>query len=218
MSAAQRLTLLGEVQACRKCPHGSTRKQVVFAKGDPLSTVAFVGEAPGADEDEQGLPFVGAAGQYLDGMITAMREHASAEGIAFPDDLYFCNVLKCRPPGNKLLADHSDVDACASWLWKQLALLPNLRVVVCVGKTACVAFIGAKDGSIPPRKDMTMSWLRMHAHVETVGMQPANYDLISRGVRGYPVYHSSYLLRQPNNAALRLEAWEDLKLALEALR
>ncbi len=93
--------LSGECSDCRRCPHGATRKQAVFSKGDPLSALAFVGVAPGADEDEQGLPFVGGAGRYLDCMIVAMRGYARAQGVAFPEDPYFCNVLKCRPPGNK---------------------------------------------------------------------------------------------------------------------
>ena len=74
MSTTKRLTLLGQVQACRACAHGSTRKQVVFAKGDPLSSLCFVGEAPGAEEDETGLPFVGDAGKLLDKQIAAIAQ------------------------------------------------------------------------------------------------------------------------------------------------
>lgn len=143
MSTTKRLTLLGQVQACRACAHGSTRKQVVFAKGDPLSSLCFVGEAPGAEEDETGLPFVGDAGKLLDKQIAAMREYAAGIGVDFPASPYVCNVLKCRPPGNKLLSDGSDIAACSAHLWTQLRLLPNLRVIVALGKDAAQTFHSA---------------------------------------------------------------------------
>ena len=163
MSTTKRLTLLGQVQACRACAHGSTRKQVVFAKGDPLSSLCFVGEAPGAEEDETGLPFVGDAGKLLDKQIAAMREYAAGIGVDFPASPYVCNVLKCRPPGNKLLSDGSDIAACSAHLWTQLRLLPNLRVIVALGKVASLTLLGATEGSIPKRSAMTMEWLRKHA-------------------------------------------------------
>jgi DNA polymerase len=202
---------------CRRCPHGATRKQVVFAKGDPLSTLAFVGEAPGEDEDEQGLPFVGDSGRLLDKMIDAMRGYAQADGIAFPDEPYVCNVLKCRPPGNKLLKDSSDVAACSDWLWQQLRLLSNLRVIVALGKTASIALLGATESSIPPKSSMTISWLRTHAAADPPGALPIKLAPYTT-VRFWPTYHPSYLLRQPNRKELRIASWEDLKRAVEALR
>lgn len=202
---------------CRKCPHGSTRRQVVFSKGDPLSPLAFVGEAPGEDEDEQGEPFVGASGNLLDRQIAAMRKHAEEQGIAFPAAPYVCNVVKCRPPGNKLLKDGSDVAVCSDWLWQQLRLLPNLRVIVALGKVASIALLGATEGSIPSKSAMTMEWLRKHAHAEPLGALPAWLESYTK-VRFWPTFHPSYLLRQPNRKDLRQQSWDDLKRAVEALR
>ena len=106
--------LAEQCAACRGCPHGETRTQTVFAKGDPLSALCFVGEAPGEEEDAQGLPFVGDSGRFLDRQIAAMREYAAGIDVEFPASPYICNVLKCRPPGNKLLADGADIAACST--------------------------------------------------------------------------------------------------------
>jgi len=206
--------LQDEVQACRRCAHGSTRTQIVFAKGDPLSPLCFVGEAPGEEEDAQG--------KLLDKQVAAMREYAAAQGIAFPADPYVC---KCRPPGNKLLHNGSDIETCRSHLWRQLRELPNLRVLVALGKTAAIALMGLSEESIPRASAVTMAWLREHAHADPVGAlplsgrgQPTSWPLLERGVRVYPTYHPAYLLRQPNNAELHRAVWADLKLAVEALR
>lgn len=89
------LTVLSaKCSECHCCPHALTRKQVVFSKGDPLSTLAFVGEAPGADEDEQGIPFVGQAGRLLDKQIQAMRDYAAELSIAFPASPYVCKCTQ----------------------------------------------------------------------------------------------------------------------------
>lgn len=196
MSTTKRLTLLGQVQACRACAHGSTRKQVVFAKGDPLSSLCFVGEAPGAEEDEQGIPFVGDAGKLLDKQIAAMREYAAGIGVDFPASPYVCNVLKCRPPNNKLLSDGSDIAACSAHLWAQLRLLPNLRVIVALGRVAAQTLFPHFDLAQPV--------------VQTLGGQVT--------FRCVPTYHPAYLLRRRNDTALHAEAWADLKRAVEALR
>ena len=217
MSTTKRLTLLGQVQACRACAHGSTRKQVVFAKGDPLSSLCFVGEAPGAEEDETGLPFVGDAGKLLDKQIAAMREYAAGIGVDFPASPYVCNVLKCRPPGNKLLSDGSDIAACSAHLWTQLRLLPNLRVIVALGKVASITLLGATEDSIPKRSAMTMEWLRKHAAADPPGALPFKLEPYTH-VRFWPTYHPAYLLRRRNDTALHAEAWADLKCAVEALR
>ena len=214
MSTTKRLTLLGQVQACRACAHGSTRKQVVFAKGDPLSSLCFVGEAPGAEEDETGLPFVGDAGKLLDKQIAAMREYAAGIGVDFPASPYVCNVLKCRPPGNKLLSDGSDIAACSAHLWTQLRLLPNLRVIVALGKVASLTLLGAPHDWIV---SATMEWLRKHAAADPPGALPFKLEPYTH-VRFWPTYHPAYLLRRRNDTALHAEAWADLKRAVEALR
>jgi len=200
------VSLAQECAACRRCPHGETRTQTVFAKGDPLSTLCFVGEAPGEEEDAQGLPFVGDSGRFLDRQIAAMREYAASISIEFPASPYVCNVLKCRPPGNKLLKDGSDIAACSPHLWAQLRSLPNLRVIVAVGRVAAQTLLGSEE---------TISKLRGKVY------------LIARKHRIFtdqgtpfcvPIYHPAYLLRRRNDKALHAEAWADLKRVVEGLR
>ena len=210
-------TLAQECAACRRCPHGETRTQTVFAKGDPLSTLCFVGEAPGEEEDAQGLPFVGDSGRFLDQQIAAMREYAARIGVEFPASPYVCNVLKCHPPGNKLLADGSDIAACSAHLWAQLRLLPNLRVIVALGKVASLTLLGATENSTPKRSEMTMAWLRQHAAADPPGALPIKLEPYTP-VRFWPTYHPAYLLRRRNDKALHAEAWADLKRAVEGLR
>ena len=193
-------TLAQECTACRQCPHGETRTQTVFAKGDPLSTLCFVGEAPGEEEDAQGIPFVGDSGKLLDKQIAAMREYAAAQGIAFPANPYVCNVLKCRPPGNRLLKDGSDIAACSPHLWAQLRSLPNLRVIVAVGRVAAQTLLSSEE---------TISKLRGSISPIAVGRL---------AVLCVPIYHPAYLLRRRNDKALHAEAWADLKRVVEGLR
>ena len=194
MSTTKRLTLLGQVQACRACAHGSTRKQVVFAKGDPLSSLCFVGEA----------------GKLLDKQIAAMREYAASIGVEFPASPYVCNVLKCRPPGNKLLSDGSDIAACSTHLWTQLRLLPNLRVIVALGRVAAQTLLASEE---PIGKLHGLSF--PHFDLAQPIVQTLGGQVVFRCV---PTYHPAYLLRRRNDTALHAEAWADLKRAVEALR
>lgn len=203
--------LQNEVQACRRCAHGSTRTQIVFAKGDPLSPLCFVGEAPGEEEDAQGIPFVGDSGKLLDKQIAAMREYAASQGIAFPAEPYVCNVLKCRPPGNKLLKDGSDIAACSEHLWAQLRALPNLRIIVALGKTAAQTLLGSEQ---PIGKLRGQALPSVGADVSDLELKPRLDQIVYIA----PTYHPAYLLRQPNNKELSREVWADLKRAVEALR
>jgi len=133
------MTPLEELKAkaknCRACRLAETRTQVVFSRGNPEARLMFVGEAPGADEDKQGLPFVGKAGQLLDRIL-------EAAGID-PDEVYITNVVKCRPPGNRTpLPD--EVKVCT-----QLWLLPEIEIVrpqiiVPLGSVATQFFLGQK--------------------------------------------------------------------------
>jgi len=199
------LALIGTCAECTRCPHYQSRKQVVFSRGDERSTLAFVGEAPGADEDAQGKPFSSgwisgdpSSSVLLDKMIAKMRAHAAEIGVAFPEQPYICNVLKCRPPGNKLLNDGSDIAACSQWLWQQLRLLPNVRVIVALGRVAAQTLL---------QTDTAIGKLR-----GVVGLTCAlNVPVIA-------TWHPSYLLRQPNNKQPRQESWSDLQRAVEALR
>ena len=211
MSTLQNLA--EECTACRRCPHGETRTQTVFAKGDPLSTLCFVGEAPGEEEDAQGLPFVGNSGRFLVRQITAMREYAASIGVEFPASPYVCNVLKCRPPGNRLLSNSSDIAACSPHLWAQLRSLPNLRVIVAVGRVAAQTLLSSEETISKLRGKVYHSW-DADAGNNLIQLAPEG----SRFPVCVPVYHPAYLLRRRNDKALHAEAWADLKRVVEGLR
>jgi len=179
------------VLACEKCPHlVRTRTQVVFGVGNPEAELMFVGEAPGADEDEQGEPFVGKAGQLLTKIIQAMGFERS--------DIYIANVLKCRPDmpagesGNRK-PKPAEMATCLPWLGEQIALV-RPKVIVALGATATEGLLG--DTS--PMRDLRGRWLDF---------------------RGTPVmvtYHPAYLLRNQSLSEKR-KVWEDMLLALEKL-
>ncbi len=123
------------VAACEKCPLHTTRTRAVPGEGSPRARLMFVGEAPGADEDQQGRPFVGRAGQLLDKMIAAM-------GFA-RDEVFIANVLKCRPPGNRD-PQPQEVAACLPYLRAQLALV-RPEIICSLGKHSAHALLGRKD-------------------------------------------------------------------------
>ena len=131
--------LQDEVQACRQCPHGETRTQTVFAKGDPLSTLCFVGEAPGEEEDAQGFPSWATPGRFRPSDCRDARIRGEHRRVSGPASPYVCNVLKCRPPGNKLLKDGSDIAACSEHLWAQLRSLPTCGSSWRSGSQTCSA-------------------------------------------------------------------------------
>jgi DNA polymerase len=111
---------------CEKCQLGTTRIKFVFGVGNPQADIVFVGEAPGADEDAQGEPFVGRAGQLLNKILEAI--HFKRE------EVYICNILKCRPPNNRD-PEPNEIDQCEPYLWKQLELLKP-KIIVCLGRIA----------------------------------------------------------------------------------
>jgi uracil-DNA glycosylase len=128
--------LAATANACTKCPLAETRTQVVFGVGSPDADLVFVGEGPGAEEDKQGIPFVGRAGQLLTRLI---------DGIGFTrDDVYICNVVKCRPPGNRDPLP-AEIEACRPYLEAQLDFLEP-RVVVTLGNFATRLLLGTKEG------------------------------------------------------------------------
>jgi DNA polymerase len=132
-----RLALLAEeVRACTRCVLHEKRNKTVFSRGDPFAELAFVGEGPGADEDMQGAPFVGAAGQLLDRMIAAMGYRR--------DDVYVANIVKCRPPNNRkpLVVD---LASCTPFLAQQLGLVKPM-VIVALGATAVQGLCGTTEG------------------------------------------------------------------------
>lgn len=175
---------IGDCKRCRLC---EGRHSIVFGSGNESARLVFVGEGPGADEDAQGIPFVGRAGQLLTQMID---NTAAKEGIPIRrGDVYICNVVKCRPPENRTpLPD--EMDTCGEFLYRQLMTIKPKAICV-LGATAMKALLNTKEGITRSRG----KWYKW------------------RDIPVMVTYHPSYLLRQYNQQAKR-EAWEDLKAAL----
>jgi DNA polymerase len=124
---------------CTRCVlHKQGRKQIVFGVGNPRADIMFVGEGPGADEDQQGEPFVGRAGQLLNNMISAM-------GIR-REDVYIANVVKCRPPGNRT-PEREECDTCSPFLIRQIAAV-RPKIVVALGAVAAKTLLGVNDAMV----------------------------------------------------------------------
>ncbi len=121
---------------CQRCKLAGTRKHIVFGEGNPHAAVVFIGEGPGADEDEQGRPFVGRAGQLLNRMLQAV-------GLK-REEVYICNVVKCRPPGNRP-PEKDEVEACSPFLFRQVAAIKP-RLICCLGAPAMRTVLGLKEG------------------------------------------------------------------------
>jgi DNA polymerase len=135
--AATLRTLATEVAACRRCGLCATRTQTVFSDGSPEARILFVGEAPGADEDAQGVPFVGRAGQLLTRMIE--------EGMGLSrKDVYICNVLKCRPPDNRN-PEPTEIASCRGYLETQIETL-RPEAIVALGKFAAQFLLETEEG------------------------------------------------------------------------
>jgi uracil-DNA glycosylase len=133
----QRLQVLAEeIRPCTRCGLSQHRKQTVFARGTGSSGVCFIGEGPGADEDAQGFPFVGKAGQLLDRMILAMGFER--------DEVYVCNIVKCRPPDNRK-PEPDEMAACMPYLNEQIELVAP-QVIVALGATAVQGLLGTSEG------------------------------------------------------------------------
>ena len=184
--AAQRADALQaireEIGDCRRCPLHKGRNQLVFADGDANAKLMFVGEGPGADEDAQGLPFVGRAGQLLNNMITAM-------GLK-REQVYICNVVKCRPPGNRT-PEPEEAHTCLPFLFRQIDVV-RPQVIVALGATAATYLLGARQ---------PLAGLRGRVHAV-------------RGTQLIVTYHPAYLLRDPRQ---KKEAWADLQIAMKEL-
>ena len=134
-----------EICTCTRCPLGATRNQFVFGSGDSNAGIMFVGEAPGADEDQSGLPFVGAAGQLLTKIIEAM-------GLS-REEVYICNIIKCRPPGTRD-PQPEEIAQCEPYLKRQIDLVQP-RVLCTLGRFAAQTLL---------RSDQTMGRLRQSEH------------------------------------------------------
>jgi uracil-DNA glycosylase len=179
--------ILEDIGDCKRCRLHEGRNKLVFGVGNEKAPLVFVGEGPGADEDEQGIPFVGRAGQLLTQMI---ENTAKKEGISLKrSDVYICNVVKCRPPGNRT-PEPDEMETCGQFLYRQLSAIQP-KAIVALGGTAARAVTGHKEGVTKMRG----KWFKW------------------RDIPVMVTYHPSYLLRPYNESAKR-EAWEDLKKVL----
>jgi len=152
-------TLASAAAACTRCRLSETRRSVVFGEGSPTPTVLFVGEGPGAEEDQTGRPFVGEAGRLLEAMLAALGWRR--------DQVYIANVVKCRPPGNRD-PEEDEMTACASFLERQIELLEP-RVIVALGRFAARRLIGSQ-GSLA---SMRGRWFSMRGIPLLVTYHPA---------------------------------------------
>ena len=181
----ERISRLAEVQKqvaqCRLCPElAETRTQTVFGVGNPQAKILFIGEAPGADEDRLGEPFVGRAGQLLNDIIKACRLNR--------EDLYICNVLRCRPPGNRLPAPQ-EASNCRQYLDAQIAIV-NPDYIVCWGSCAAQNLLAKQ---VP------------------IGKLRGQFFRYGRA-KVLCTYHPSYLLRNP---PAKKDVWADMKFLFQ---
>jgi DNA polymerase len=175
-----------EARACRKCALCETRTNAVPGVGTARSGIVFVGEAPGASEDQAGEPFVGRAGQLLDKIIKAMDDAQLIPGMPLDrEHVYICNVLKCRPPENRNPLPQ-EIESCSPYLRRQLAAIQP-RIICCLGKFAAELLVGVKG---------TIRDLRGKVY---------RYE----GAKLLVTYHPAFLLR---NADFKRPVWEDMQL------
>lgn len=177
------------VAGCTACELCKTRKQAVFGVGNRHAHWMFVGEAPGAEEDARGEPFVGQAGRLLDNMLAAIGLSRQGEDH---HAVYIGNVLKCRPPGNRN-PEPAEVARCEPYLWRQIALI-RPKLIVVMGRFAAQALLGT---------DATIASLRGRVH---------SIDVEGSAIPVIVTYHPAYLLR---NLADKAKSWADLCLARE---
>ncbi len=168
---------------CRRCKLAQARTNIVFGSGNPKAELMFVGEAPGADEDEQGLPFVGRAGQLLTRIIQAIDMQR--------EDVYICNILKCRPPQNRN-PEPDEIAACQRFLFRQIASV-RPRVICALGTFGAQTLLRTKE----PISRLRGQFIDFH------------------GAKFMATFHPAYLLRNPNE---KRKVWEDVQKIRDYLR
>jgi DNA polymerase len=171
------------IQDCQACPLGAHRIRFVFGEGDPAARILFVGEGPGRDEDLQGRPFVGKAGELLDKMLGAIGLERGA--------VYICNVVKCRPPDNRTPAP-AEAQRCLPYLRRQIELI-RPAVIVTLGATPLRELLGVQTG------------------ITRIRGQWQTLDMLG-GIPVMPTFHPAYVLRQYTQE-VRRAVWEDLRAA-----
>jgi uracil-DNA glycosylase len=177
---------------CQRCKLAKLgRKQIVFGTGDPHAELMFIGEGPGADEDAQGLPFVGRAGQLLNNMIVAM-------GLK-REQVYIANIVKCRPPGNRT-PERDECDTCSPFLMRQICVV-RPKIIVALGATAAKNLLGVND-SMGSMRGRFYDFSPPHASGEPFECKLA------------VTYHPAFLLRDPRQ---KKETWKDLQMVMRYL-
>jgi DNA polymerase len=180
---------------CTRCKlHQQGRKQIVFGVGNPRADLMFVGEGPGADEDAQGEPFVGRAGQLLNNMIKAMGLRR--------EDVYIANVVKCRPPGNRT-PERDECDTCSPFLMRQIGVIKP-KVIVALGAVAAKNLLAI---------NAPMAELRGRFY-DFMPSGARNSDPPWHGAKLAVTYHPAFLLRDPRQKG---EAWKDLQMVMKYL-
>jgi len=172
-----------EMGDCTRCKLHTDRKNIVFGEGNPKAGVVFVGEGPGFEEDQQGRPFVGEAGQLLtDIIVKGMKLRR--------EDVYICNIVKCRPPGNRN-PEPDEVGSCIGFVKRQIWTI-NPKVIVTLGNVPTQNLLGTKQGISKIRG----TW--------------QTYE----GIPLMPTFHPAYLLRSPGE---KKKVWEDIQLVMAKL-
>lgn len=167
---------------CKRCDLSALRSNLVFGEGNPEADLVFAGEAPGADEDMQGRPFVGRAGQLLTRIIEAM-------GLK-REDVYICNILKCRPPGNRN-PKPEEIEKCEPFLIRQIESI----------KPKAICALGTFAAKTLLKTDAPISMLRGRFH-------------LYHDIQLMPTYHPAYLLRNPGAKKL---VWQDMQMIMEEM-
>lgn len=175
-------TLAHHCQSCQRCGLAAGRTNVVVSRGNPQAPIMIVGEGPGQQEDEQGLPFVGRSGQLLEKILAAVR-------LDTEKDVYICNVVKCRPPGNRTPTTDESV-ACKGYLLEQIRLV-DPKIILMTGATAMKGLTGEKRG-ITKIRGQWMEW---------------------QGRWCMPIFHPAYLLRNPSRekGSPKWLMWQDIQ-------
>ena len=163
---------------CKKCRLCTNRTNIVFGQGNKKARLMFIGEGPGADEDKQGIPFVGKAGQLMNNAFQALEINR--------EDVYIANIVKCRPPSNRVPED-DEVQTCLNYLRNQVILIKP-KIIVLLGSTALKNILGKEYGITAVRGN----WMEKN------------------GIKCMPTWHPAALLRDENK---KIEFWQDLKEA-----
>ena len=185
-----------DIGECTRCRLSKARNNIVFGTGNVHAELMFVGEGPGADEDEQGLPFVGRAGQLLNNMIAAMGLRR--------EDVYIANIVKCRPPQNRT-PERDECETCIPFLLRQIAAI-RPKVIVALGATAARNLLAINS----PMGELRGRWYDFRVNITSQGRPDPEGFTVKLAV----TYHPAFLLRDPRQ---KKETWKDLQMVMQYL-